>query len=309
MGAGLNLFALGASREFGARVAKRLEIPLAAVEERDFEDGEHKTRALVSVRQERVFVIHSLYGDDRQSANDKLCRLLFFIASLREAGAERVTAVLPYLCYARKDRRTQPNDPVTTKYVAWLFEAAGTDSVILLDIHNPAAEENAFRCRLDHIESYPLFVAHFARRLRGKPVTVVAPDFGGAKRAELFRAALEHEMKSAIGFALMEKMRSGGVVSGEQIFGDVSGRPVIIIDDLISTGGTLARVAASCRQAGATEIHAAAAHGLFHGGGANLAGCDGIVVLDTVPPFRLVEAIRPKVTVLDSTPLFAEKIV
>ena len=94
----------------------------------------------------------------RQSANDKLCRLLFFIGALKDAGAARVTAVTPYLCYARKDRRTKPNDPVTTRYIAGMFESVGTDCVVTLEVHNPVAFENAFRCRTIALTGTPLFV-------------------------------------------------------------------------------------------------------------------------------------------------------
>ena len=121
----LILFALGESRQFGARVAHALGVALASHEERAFEDGEHKTRPLVNVRGRDVFVVHSLAGDLDQSANDKLCHLLFFIGALKDAAAARVTALVPYLCYARKDRKTKPRDPVTTRYVAALFEAVG----------------------------------------------------------------------------------------------------------------------------------------------------------------------------------------
>ena len=127
---GLSLFAVEGTRDFGERVAQHLDLILGTHEERPFEDGEHKIRPLAEVRRQDVFVIHSLYGDAEQSPNDKLCRLLFFIGALKDAGAERVTAVVPYLCYARKDRRTQPRDPVTTKYVARLFEACGADAVM-----------------------------------------------------------------------------------------------------------------------------------------------------------------------------------
>ena len=141
----LSLFALHATAELGAAVAAALGRPLAAHEEREFEDGEHKARPLEAVRGADVFVLQSLHGGPEQSANDKLCRLLFFIGALKDSGAARVTALVPYLCYARKDRRTKPNDPVTTRYVASLFEAVGTDAVVTLDVHNPAAFENAFR--------------------------------------------------------------------------------------------------------------------------------------------------------------------
>ncbi|HLN50148.1 MAG TPA: ribose-phosphate pyrophosphokinase-like domain-containing protein, partial [Steroidobacteraceae bacterium] len=141
----LRLFALEASGDLGRAIAHALGRPLAAHEEREFEDGEHKTRPLDPVGGADVYVVHSLYGGQAQSGNDKLCRLLFFIGALKDAGAARVTAVVPYLCYARKDRRTKPNDPVTTQYVARMFEAVGADAIVTLEVHNPAAFENAFR--------------------------------------------------------------------------------------------------------------------------------------------------------------------
>ena len=124
---GLILFALHASHDFGQRVSDALGIPLAPHEEREFEDGEQKARPLISVRGADVYVLHSLYGDSVQSGNDKLLRLLFFIGALKDAAAARITAVVPYLAYARKDRKSKPRDPVTTRYVASLFEAVGTD--------------------------------------------------------------------------------------------------------------------------------------------------------------------------------------
>lgn len=312
-GDGISIFALGGSADYAGRVAKYLEMPLVPLEEREFEDGEHKIRPLSDVRRQDVFVIHSLYGDDRQSGNDKLCRLLFFIGALKDAGAERITAITPYLCYARKDRRTKPLDPVTTKYLAQLFEAVGTDRIVTVDVHNLAAYENAFRCWTDHLEARPLFVDHFAPLCEGQSVVVVSPDVGGVKRAEEFRLALAAKMHSEPTAAFMEKRRSGGVVTGEMLVGDVKGRTAILIDDLVSTGTTLRRAAHACHQAGATRVHAAATHGLFVGDAAAVvsdATIDSFVVTDTVPPFRLAgTAAAAKITVLDSARLIADAIV
>ncbi|HSG95599.1 MAG TPA: ribose-phosphate pyrophosphokinase-like domain-containing protein, partial [Afifellaceae bacterium] len=119
----MQVFALNQTSAFGEAVAKVLGEPLAEHEERNFEDGEHKTRPLQSVRGHDVYVIQSLYGGPDESVNDKLCRLLFFIGALRDNGADRVTAVAPYLAYGRKDRRTKSRDPLTTRYIAMLFEA------------------------------------------------------------------------------------------------------------------------------------------------------------------------------------------
>ncbi|ABQ31259.1 ribose-phosphate diphosphokinase [Acidiphilium cryptum] len=307
----LSLFGLHGSRPLAEQVAARLEIALAAHEERDFEDGEHKARPLQDVRGHDAFVLHTLHGGEGDSANDRLCRLLFFCGALRDAGAARVTAVAPYLCYARKDRRTKTNDPVTTRYVAAMFEAVGIGQVITLEVHNLAAFENAFRCPSLHVPAAPLFAAHFAPLLRRVPAVVVSPDTGGAKRAEQVREALESLRGAPVSAAFMEKHRSGGVVTGTLFAGDVRGRVAIIVDDLISTGGTLLRAARACREAGAAEIHAAAAHGLFTGGAEDLfaAGLfESIVVSSTVPPFRLAGAARARLTVLDAAEPLARAI-
>lgn len=299
----LALFALEDSRDFGHLVAGRLAVPLAPHEERGFEDGEHKARPLQSVRGDDAFVIHSLHGDGDQSANDKLCRLLFFCGALRDAGANSVTAVVPYLCYARKDRRTKAFDPITTRYVAALFDAICIDRVIGIEVHNVSAFENAFRCPTMHIECAPLFAAHFAPICRGRSVVAVSPDAGGMKRQNRFRQELEALMGQEVGSALMEKTRSGGVVAGELLAGDVRDSTVIIIDDLISTGGTLLRAARACRAAGATNVFAAAAHGLFVGGAKDLindSAIDRIVIGNSVPPFRLSEeAVQRRLDIVD----------
>ncbi len=181
------LFACNGSREFGARVAEFLGVALSAHEERDFEDGEHKTRPLVSVRGKDVYVLHSLHGGPAESANDKLCKMLFFLGALRDNGASRVTALVPYLAYSRKDRQTKTRDPVMTQYVARLFEASGADCVVTLDVHNFAAFQNAFRCRTVHLDTRRLFAGLVPELVAEGPVTVVSPDPGGIKRAQLFR--------------------------------------------------------------------------------------------------------------------------
>ena len=306
------IFAPGPSREFGEKVSAHLGVSLSAHEEREFEDGEHKIRPLINVRGKDVFVIQSLYGDNRQSVNDKLCRLLFFLGALRDASAERVTAVAPYLCYARKDKKSKPRDPVTTRYVAGLFEAMGVDRVVTMDVHNLAAFQNAFRIRADHLEAKRLFVEHFIPLARQEEIVVVSPDVGGVKRAEDFRQALGTALDRPIHGAFMEKYRSEGVVSGEAVIGDVSGKMAIIIDDLISSGTTLARAAESCRARGATKIYAAASHGVFSGKASQTlsnSALEKVVITDTIPPFRLdPELARTKLVVLDAARLFAEAI-
>jgi ribose-phosphate pyrophosphokinase len=309
--ANIRLFALDASRAYGEKIAGKLGMQLSPHEERSFEDGEHKARSLENVRGRDVFVVQSLYGDGGQSVNDKLCRLLFFVGALRDAAAAHVTAIVPYLCYARKDRKTKSRDPVTTRYIAALFEAVGVDRVVTLDVHNLAAYQNAFRCATEHLEARMLFVDHFAPLLREEEAIVLSPDEGGLKRADAFRRALSSALDRHIPSGFMEKRRSGGVVSGETLFADVKGRTVLIIDDLISTGTTLLRAAQATREHGAKGVYAAASHGLFIGRANQLLAdpaLDEVVVTDSVPPFRLDPNAQKKLVVLDAAALFAEAI-
>jgi ribose-phosphate pyrophosphokinase len=303
----LCLFALNATAALGSAVAAELSLPLAAHEEREFEDGEHKTRPLESVRGAHVFVMQSLHGELNQSANDKLCRLLFFIGAIKDAGAARVTALVPYLCYARKDRRTKTSDPVTTRYIAGMFEAVGADDVVTLDVHNPAAFENAFRCPTVALTAAPLFV-EYVRSLADERLCVVSPDPGGTKRADIFHEALQAALGRPIGKALADKRRSEGVVSGDLFVGEVEGATALVIDDLISTGGTLLRAARAARHAGAKRVVALVTHGLFMPGAETVLlepAIDRLVVTDSAST-SLGEAARAKVDVLSVAPLLAE---
>ena len=305
----LCLFALHSTVALGSAVADALNQPLAAHEEREFEDGEHKTRPLETVRGADVYVLQNLHGGPEQSANDKLCQLLFFIGAVKDAGAARVTAFVPYLCYARKDRRTKPNDPVTTRYIASMFEAIGTDAIVTLDVHNPAAFENAFRHPTVALTATPLFV-NYVKALADERLCVISPDPGGTKRADLFREALQAALRRPVGKGFADKRRSEGVVSGDLFVGEVEGATALVIDDLISTGGTLVRAARAARRAGAKRVLALVTHGLFMvGAEAALTdpAIDRLAVTDSVPlAIPGGDATRAKVDVIAVASLLAE---
>lgn len=307
------LFTLNAFVDYASRVASHLGISLGKHEERAFEDGEFKIRPLESARGREVFLLASLYSDPSLSVNDKLLRVLLFTGALRDASAREITLVLPYLAYARKDRRTQARDPVSLRYLAQMIEAVGADRVVTLEVHNPAAYQNAFRCIAEHLDSFPIFLDWLLSVLTPEePVAVVSPDTGGYKRAQLFRQKLAARLGSEVEIAVTEKLRGGGELHHGRLLGEVTGSTVLIFDDLIVTGRTLAHAARLCKAEGAKRVFALAAHGLFHpSANQHLAepALDKIVVTDTVTPWHLTgQEVKDKLLVLDTTAFFAQAI-
>lgn len=308
----ISLFAPAASVAFGTSVGAALDIPLSAHEESVFDGGEIMMRPLESVRGRSVYVIQSLFSDTLGSANDRFCALLFLIGALKDAGARLVTACLPYLAYARQDRHTEDRDPVTTRYIAQLFEAVGVDRVVALEVHNPAAFDNAFRCETVRLDATALFARHFAADSDGHDYTVATPDIGGAKRARYFQELFQTAIGRTVNFALMDKKRSPGLVSGTLFAGDVAGRRVILVDDLISSGTTIMRAVDACRRSGAVHVYVAATHASFAAGARRLFDSgmpDSVVLTDSVSLSDNFSArLSGSLTVLAAAPVFAEAI-
>jgi ribose-phosphate pyrophosphokinase len=305
------IFALDRDDPFADALAADLDRSLAPHEERGFSDGERKLRPLVDPRGADACVLHSLHGGPHDSPHDKLCRLLMFADALRRNGAARVTAVVPYLAYARKDSQTKPFDPVNLACVARLFEAAGVEQAIVLEPHNVAAFQNAFRCPTMALAAHGAFEAVARELAAGGPIAVASPDPGGVKRAQLWREDLEAGLGRPVGFAMVDKRRSGGQLGGGQLVaGDVAGARMLLLDDLIATGETMLRAAHALRHAGATEVVACAAHGLFVEPAAQVLAdeaIDAVVVTDSVPAFRLppAGAVARKLRVVSAVPLVA----
>jgi ribose-phosphate pyrophosphokinase len=325
----MRVFGICGSESYAKQVAKNLDMDLAPHVDKNFDDGEGFMRSKDNVRGLDVYVVCSLYSDEKKTAAEKLLSLLFFVGSLKDASAKRITVVSPYLAFARQDRKTESRAPIATKYTAKLMEAAGVDRVISLDVHNLQAFQNAFRIPTDNLEAKNLFVdwltgmdgeggsiksaSDDAAELRQKPQDFVffSPDAGGVNRMRFLRDAAEKRLKieNVLGYAILDKERNtkNGAVRGDKIIGDVDGKKVVIVDDLISTGKTIKLAADAIVRHGGKVHCVLASHGVFTGGAATLLDGMRLVIADTIPPFRL-KGSNINVNVVETSSLFAKAI-
>ena len=317
------VFGLDSSQDYADRVCAHLGIKRTPHEEKLFDDGENYAKSSAgeegNVRGHDVFVIQSLYSDNKESVSDKLVKLCWMIGSLKDASAHEVTAIIPHLAWARQDRKTASREPVTTKYLAKILEAVGMDRGLFFDVHNLAAEQNAFNVPIDILEAKNLFADYCAEKLKtSNKIAVLTPDSGGLHRANSFRGALVRRLKAIdpsivediIEIAIFDKIRVKDKVRGGRIIGDVDGADVIVYDDMISTGITM-KLACKCAQkAGGNLFAICATHGLFCGT-ANEVFDDfdtNIIVTDTVDPFRLNENNRKKLITVSTAEMMADAI-
>jgi ribose-phosphate pyrophosphokinase len=257
----MKIFSLDQSQDLSCAIAERLGLELSPLEVRKFADGEYKVRPLVSVSGEEVSVIATFIQESDLGVHDKLCLSLFLAGALKDAHARDINLITPYLCYARKDQRTKSRDPLTLRYVASLLEAAGYTGIAAMDVHNASAFESAFRVPVEHLSARELLAARLAEIAKKEPVTLISPDFGGAKRVYGVRGYF-NKLRGIddTKFGLVIKERSLGEVKGGPFLGDVKGRVAIIFDDLISSGDTVLRAAHNCLELGASKVMIAATH-------------------------------------------------
>lgn len=306
-----SIFSLQPDNPLVHNVCGQLGTAPAQHEELTSENGERQIRALMAVRDRDVYVIESLHRDESLTVHDKLVRLLFFLGALRDAGAARITCVAPYLCYSTKHRRIAPQGPVATRYLARLFEAVQLDRLVTMDVHNPAAFENAFRIATEHLTAIPTFAEHFAPLIGRREAAVVAPDATSVERCEAFRTALEQRLNRPVAAAFIEKLRYDGTATGGNVVGNVHGRVVILVDDMICSGQTLARAAHACWAQGALEAHGAATHGSFTKETGRLllhSGIATVAILDTIPSRSLDAELQKRLHILSCASVLASAI-
>ena len=305
LAADLRVFAGRHHIELARRVcaSPQLGIPLGQARTSVFPDGELIVFTEEDVRGRDCFVVLSTCDP----VNSNLMELLIFADSLRRASARRVTAVIPYFGYARQDRKERGRTPITAKLVANLIVEAGFDRVLTMDLH-AAQIQGFFDIPVDHLAAAPVFKTWFERN---RPditdnLVVVSPDIGNVKMANMYADMLGSE------FAIIDKRRvSGETVKTQHIIGDVENKNVLMIDDMVSTGGTICEAARLLKESGALRISAAAAHGVFAGPAvARIAESpiDHIVITNSIPPGERFNMLGDRVSVLCISELFAEAI-
>jgi ribose-phosphate pyrophosphokinase len=293
--AGVLLFGGSAAMELAPRVADRLEWRLGACSVRRFPDGEVSVRLEESVRGREVFFLQPT----SPPVNDNLMELLAFTDACRRSAASRVTAIAPYFGYARADRRGGRRDPITASLVADLVEAAGVDHLVAVDLHS-AALEGFFRIPVDNLSALPVLAEALKQRVTRETV-VVSPDLGRLEAA----IELGRRLGSPAG-AVHKKRLSGTEVQTLAVIGDVRDRSCVILDDMISTGGTIAAATEALAAAGARrDWIVAASHGVFSPGARAVLGAAGVrdvLVTDSIPP----QPDWPAVERVSIAPLLAE---
>lgn len=316
------LFGLNDSREFSGRVSEFLDVPLSKHVEFYFDDKEPYLRSDVNVRGCDVYVIQSLYSDEKESVSEKFAKLLFFIGSLVDASARRITAVVPYLGFSRQDRKTESRAPITAKYVAILLESVGCNRLVTMDVHNLSAFQNGFRIQTDTLEAKNLLADYVSDNIKLslsdgndsidpaaalKNLVVLSPDAGGMTRAMRFRKSLGKKLGTDVGLSYLDKVRTFDKVEGFNIIGDVEKKDVVIVDDIISTGGTLKECKRAVEKNGGSVWGACATHGLFVGEAINnLEDFERIIVTDTVAPFRFERCSNLKI--ISTSRMFSQAI-
>jgi len=252
----MKLLAGNSNRTLADAVAAHLDLPLTKAQVKRFSDNEIFVTIDENVRGEDVFVIQST----SYPANDNLMELLICIDALKRASARRITAVMPYFGYARQDRKTGGRTPISAKLVANLITRAGADRVLTMDLHSGQIQ-GFFDIPTDNLLSAPLMAGDIkAHYQRTHEMLIVSPDVGGVVRALAVASRLDAEL------AIVDKRRSGpGKSEVANIIGDVSGRRLILFDDIVDSAGTLCNAAQSLMDAGATEVSAYVTHGVLSG--------------------------------------------
>lgn len=317
----IRVFGLGDSQAYADRVCKYLGIERTQHEETYFDDGECYVRSLENVRGRDVFVVCSLYNSHIERLADKVMKLLFFIGSLRDASAARITIVFPYIAYQRQDRKNKSRAPIYTKYFPMILESVRQhgDRILALDPHNLSAFQSGNRFVNDHVEAKQPIAEWIANqlqidRINSGEIVVLSPDEGGVKRARFFRDAVSRAIGHNIDIAYVDKLHENdGTIEANEIIGTVHNRHVIIFDDMISSCKTMLEATEATHNAGGSVYAVCATHGLFVGSANQytmqiLEHGIKVAITDSVRPYRLDDDVFNQIQVIPTYNLIGETI-
>ena len=301
-GKDIKVFCGNANQPLAAEICQMMGTKLGESEVKSFADGEVSVSLYETVRGSDVFVVQSTC----KPVNDNLMELLVMIDALRRASAGRITAVIPYFGYARQDRKAKARDPISAKLVANMITAAGADRVLTMDLH-ASQIQGFFDIPVDNLLGNPIFVDYYAKKFGDKceDMMVVSPDVGSVARARAFAQKLH--MQLAIVDKRRQKANSSEVMN---IIGDVTDKHVILLDDMVDTGGSLCGAAkALVEVGGAKSVTACASHGVLSGPAIQRiedSVLDEVIFLDTIPARPEVKC--AKIKYLSVAEMFAEAI-
>ena len=282
-------------------IAEELGSELVPTDARTFANGEIYARYDESVRGCDAFVIQS----HTEPINEWLMEQLIMVDALKRASTKRITVVSPFYPYARQDKKGRGREPISARLIADLYKAAGADRIMSVDLH-AAQIQGFFDGPVDHLFAMPVLLEHFRKQLDPSTLTVVSPDMGRVRVADIWSQKLDAPL------AIIHKRRDPLVpnqVTVHDIVGDVSGRVCLIVDDMIDTGGTIVKAAEALKRAGALKVVVAATHAIFSDPAPTILQSDfidSVVVTDTLP---VPEHKRfPTLTILPIAPMLARAI-
>jgi len=293
---GYKIFAGTASEYFATKISNHLDVSLSGANISRFSDGEIGCQISESVRGHDVFIIQSTGAP----SNDNLMELLIMTDALKRSSAKSINAVIPYFGYARQDRKAAPRVPITAKLVANLIQTAGIDRVVTMDLH-AGQIQGFFDIPVDNLYGAILFINHIKSK-NLENLIVASPDIGGVARARYFASRLGVDM------AIVDKRREkANVAEVMNVIGDVDGKNVVLVDDMIDTAGTIVKGAAALKEHGAKRVIACCTHPVLSGPAYERlrdGALDELIVSDTLPLKEQCD----KITVLSAASLFAEVI-
>ncbi len=296
---GMKIFAGNSNPELALQICECLEIPAGRALVGSFSDGEIRVEIAENVRGADVFVIQS----GAAPVNDSLMELLVLIDALKRASARRITAVMPYYCYSRQDRKNKPRVPITARLVADLITRAGAHRILTMDLH-AGQIQGFFDVPVDNLYASPVLLPYIHERF-DHDLVIVSPDAGGVPRARAYASRLK------AGLALIDKRRIDvNQAEAMNIIGEVSGKTAIILDDMVDTAGTLVEATKTLLDHGAREVNACVTHPILSGPAVERiekSSLNSLVVTDTLP-LNPRAALCDRIEVVPSSRLFCQAI-